>query len=213
MQDLESTHTKTIDDLTLNIYRDEYPEDPRKEFDHIGKMVCFANRYALGDENPRCTPQEWLAELAMELHEKFTGRTFQGYADDIPTERAMATIEKYAVIIPVYAYIHSGITINTGSFSCPWDSGQIGWIYADNKAIDRECNGDRDECKKCLDGEIAEYDKYLTGDVYRYEILDKELNFLDSCGGFYGEQYAIEEGESALKSLAADVSRYQGAGI
>ena len=34
------------------------------------------------------------------------------------------------VILPLYLYDHSGITMNTCGFSCPWDSGQVGWIYA-----------------------------------------------------------------------------------
>ena len=29
------------------------------------------------------------------------------------------------VILPLYLYDHSGITMNTCGFSCPWDSGQV----------------------------------------------------------------------------------------
>ena len=42
------------------------------------------------------------------------------------------------VILPLYLYDHSGITMNTCGFSCPWDSGQVGWIYADKAMIDKE---------------------------------------------------------------------------
>lgn len=31
--------------------------------------------------------------------------------------------------MPVYAYVHSGATISTSPFSCPWDSGQSGFVY------------------------------------------------------------------------------------
>ena len=39
------------------------------------------------------------------------------------------------VILSLYLYDHSGITMNTTGFSCPWDSGQVGWIYADADCI------------------------------------------------------------------------------
>ena len=30
------------------------------------------------------------------------------------------------VFLPLYLFDHSGITMNTSGFSCPWDSGQVG---------------------------------------------------------------------------------------
>ncbi len=33
--------------------------------------------------------------------------------------------------LPVYAYVHSGETIATTAFSCPFDSGRSGWVYCD----------------------------------------------------------------------------------
>ena len=38
-------------------------------------------------------------------------------------------IESSVVILPLYLYDHGEITMSTGRFSCPWDSGQVGWIY------------------------------------------------------------------------------------
>jgi hypothetical protein len=35
--------------------------------------------------------------------------------------------------MPVYAYVHSGATISTSPFSCPWDSGQSGFVYVTRK--------------------------------------------------------------------------------
>jgi hypothetical protein len=35
----------------------------------------------------------------------------------------------------LYLYDHGGITISTGPFSCPRDSGQVGFIYASHKQI------------------------------------------------------------------------------
>jgi hypothetical protein len=38
-------------------------------------------------------------------------------------------------------------------------------------------------------GEVETYDQYISGDVYRFEVLvDGEVT--DSCGGFYGTKFA-----------------------
>lgn len=36
--------------------------------------------------------------------------------------------------LPVYAYVHSGETISTQPFTCPFDSGRSGWVYCTLKA-------------------------------------------------------------------------------
>ena len=53
------------------------------------------------------------------------------------------------VFLPLYLFDHSGITMNTSGFSCPWDSGQVGWIFCTpdilslNKRLDRETDADK----------------------------------------------------------------------
>ena len=37
------------------------------------------------------------------------------------------------IILPLYLYDHSGISMKTTPFSCQWDSGQVGWIYVEKK--------------------------------------------------------------------------------
>ena len=44
------------------------------------------------------------------------------------------------VVLPVYMYDHSGITINTTGFSCPWDSGMVGIIYVSKEKIREKFN-------------------------------------------------------------------------
>lgn len=44
--------------------------------------------------------------------------------------RLEALIGKGGVLmLPLHLYDHSGITMNTTGFHCPWDSGQVGFIY------------------------------------------------------------------------------------
>lgn len=42
------------------------------------------------------------------------------------------------VLLPLYLYDHSGITMKTSGFSCPWDSGQVGFIYASKDTFKKE---------------------------------------------------------------------------
>jgi hypothetical protein len=59
---------------------------------------------------------------------------------------------------PIYAYIHSGVTISTEPFTCRWDSGVIGYVYHDFSEAE-------------IESTISEINDYLTNDVWfdRYE--------------------------------------------
>ena len=53
-------------------------------------------------------------------------------------------LDKY-IILPLFLYDHSGITMSTGPFSCPWDSGQVGWIYAPKQKFIEETGYTKEE--------------------------------------------------------------------
>ena len=99
------------------------------------------------------------------------------------------TLNDYSVILPLYLYDHSGITMNTSGFSCPWDSGQVGWIYADYNMIKKEYGEVTPEtlerAKALLESEVEEYDYYLTGQCYGYKLYEGDAE-IDSCWGFLG---------------------------
>jgi hypothetical protein len=99
----------------------------------------------------------------------------------------------YKSILPLYLYDHSGLTMSVFPFSCPWDSGQVGWIYADDKAIRAEYGVKRiskqlrEKVDNILLAEVAIYDAYLTGEVYSWAVRNAEGEVIDSCHGYYGE--------------------------
>lgn len=100
------------------------------------------------------------------------------------------------VILPLYLYDHSGITMNTTGFSCPWDSGQVGWIYATGEDIIREYESITPEtlekAQNLLRGEVEYYDHYIRGDCYGFQLYkgDEEV---DSCWGFIGDPSDLQE--------------------
>jgi len=170
---MEQIEFKNQHGITVHIEQDVDTFDPRQEFDHVGKMVCFHGRYNLGDQD----------------------HGFEG------PEEVQEFIEKTEglVVLPVYLYDHSGLTVNTTGFHCPWDSGQLGVIYCTQQQVDNEFCGDREAAEKCLRAEVSEYDQYLRGDIYCYLVKDENGETLDSCCGFYGYEHATNEARGAAR--------------
>jgi len=125
--------------------------------------------------------------------------TFDSPPSEIEDEVANSIIEwtripdlvelagKHNVILPVYLYDHSGLTINTTGFSCPWDSGQLGWIYATHESVIKEYGAVTPEtlekAENLLRSEVEEYDLYLTGQCYGFKLYEGH-NEINSCWGF-----------------------------
>lgn len=194
--------TLTVDGLTVRIEADEDSRNPRTEWDHVGTMVCWHRRYKLGDEQPSYPPSEFFLRLMQEreaeVHPKYP-------PDDLPDEHVQRYIAKHFYVLPLYLYDHSGLTMNTSGFSCQWDSGQVGWIVMSRDKADEQGIADP---LGLLRSEVAEYDQYLTGDVWGYVIEDDDGHHLDSCWGFYGfdhcKEQATESAQAIAKRLAAD---------
>ena len=113
---------------TVNIFPDEDPPNPRKEFDHLGTMVCFHRRYNLGDRHEFRDPDE--------------------FTDFLKNEKP--------ICLPLYLYDHSGITISTRNErfrACDpqgWDWGMLGYIYVTKEDVRKEYNVKR-VSRKVLD--------------------------------------------------------------
>ena len=189
---MEAINTIRKGNYELEILQDESHESPR-EWDNLGTMICFHRRYNLGDKNDIINSDD-----------------FNSWNEQ--REWIEKNI-KPAVLLPLYLYDHSGITMNTTGFSCGWDSGQVGWIFVTKEQVRKEYGVKRitkdivDKVTKVLEGEVKTYDQYLTGDVYGYrisqiDVCDKGCEHkdeIDSCWGFYGEESAQEEGERTLE--------------
>lgn len=108
-----------------------------------------------------------------------------------------------AIWLPVYAYVHSGQTISTTPFSCPWDSGQSGIAWISRKdAVSEWGEVCEKKAKACIQGFIEEFDRGLTGDVYGY-VIENDGEEVESCWGFFGQGYAEEEMKAVLERFQA----------
>ena len=100
---------------------------------------------------------------------------------------------------PLYMYAHSGVALSLSRgypFNCPWDSGQVGFVRVHKTKVGFETE---EEARKAAESHVECWNQYLSGDVWGYVIEDEDGEHVDSCWGFYGEDYCQEEGEAALK--------------
>lgn len=166
-----------IEDEELNIFQDPDPESPR-DWDNLGKVVMFHKRYDFPNEL------------------KLRYEDFNGWKD---LEKHLYENENAALVLPIFMLDHSGITIKCGSFNDPWDSGQVGFICAIREDV-KKSFGIKRISKKTLRkienillNEIETFDKYLTGQVFGFNLdkitvcnlREEHKKTIDSCWGFY----------------------------
>lgn len=114
----------------------------------------------------------------------------------------------------LYLYDHSGITIATTPFSCPWDSGIVGVALLPLKRAKQEFGGVtwtsklkdgrtlEEACDSALAGEISAYDDYLVGKaLYSATIVAEDGEIVQSYGGFEDEAEAIADAKQHIDSL------------
>lgn len=167
-------------DYTIRIFLDDDPINPRKEYDNIGTMVCSHRSYILGDK------QIDRASFVMDAEERKESNDYT---------------------LPLYLLDHSGLSMNTGGFNDPWDSGQVGWISVSPEKMAEEWGEEwvaLDDAAKAakaeevLRAEVKEYDAYLTGMIYRFVLEDSAGQEIASCGGFYEEADAIADAKASV---------------
>ena len=165
----------------IRIVHDNDAESPR-EWDNVGTMVCWHNRYRLGDERPKVDASVFISQLSSD-----------------------------AIILPLYLYDHSGLAISCSPFSCSWDSGQVGIIYCSLEKAREEYKGTDQEIREkvisCMTSEVNTYNSYLQGDVAAFVIEDENGLTIDSVCGYYPDDslpyserwsYPISEARSSI---------------
>lgn len=182
---------------TIEICNDNDISAPWDDWDMEEKLVYWHRRYCIGHVDGRKEygdPDDFL-------------RTLANVSENRKSKYSLLELaERKAIILPVHMYDHSGVTISTDSFSCPWDSGQLGYIYITLEQVRKEWNVKRvspalrAKMIKRLDGTINTFDQYLTGDVYGFQIKDSDGDELNSCYGFYGSDHEA----SGLMVMARD---------
>jgi hypothetical protein len=126
--------------------------NPRED-DNLGSMVCYHRRYDLGDKDPY-----------LPGHYKPNARDFSGWEH---MREYLNKVHDLAVCLPVYMYEHGAIAVSTKPFSCPWDSGRIGFIFVSKEKLRKEYGVKHitaslvAKAVRILEAEVQEYNQYL----------------------------------------------------
>lgn len=152
------------------IVYDEYPDNPRIEYEPISTMICFHKRYELGDND-----------------HGYCHEDYNGWGE---LQAAIEERESVSVIKPVYLYDHSGIVLSTTPFSCPWDSGQVGFIFVTGDGTEEQ-----------LDLEFETYNDYVQGNAYGIEFANGDE--IDSLYGYT----SLEDARADIKEEYPEMRR------
>lgn len=214
------SHTAAIGGLILQVIADDDRESPR-DWSTNATMVCDHRRYNLGDDDGHATARDAIRSSrdyseAWEDCEK-DGLDFSEGPDLYKAIQRCTDI----LSLPLYLYDHSGITMSTGRFSCPWDSGQVGFIFMTKAKIleafmakgTRLTPALKAKAYGYMESDVTVYDQYLTGDVWGYTIEAANGDDLpDDCDtslwSLYGLNYAIKEGMEAAAAIIAKHPEY-----
>lgn len=164
-----------------------------------------------------CDPTDWdgsasfaLAHGRYGLRDDFGLRT-EDYSGWSEVKDAIVEIEHALIILPVYMMDHSGVALSTTPFGCPWDSGQIGFVYLTVDDLTRwgfkgveDYPGGEDALIGDLARQVKHYGEWLNGEVYGYTVEDADGTVHDSCWGFVGSDasdYMIAQAQDAAKYL------------
>jgi hypothetical protein len=184
--------TVRVNDLTIKFYEDESPDNSR-DWDNLGKMICFHKRYDLGDNH------------------YLRSEAFKDW-----TDLGLWLVEENdaVVILPLYLLDHSGLALNTTGYesydSQPCDWGQVGFIFATREAVSRiyavaEVTKEALlEAEERLKREVETYSEYLAGGALRFTIEDANGEILESLGGYYDVDAAKRDAKSFARALAAE---------
>lgn len=162
------THNNTLIEtlehkgFKVEIHHDDDPISPRDD-ENLTTLACWHRRYNLGDKKI-----EYMTE-----------------------EEVRESVPDILVIIPLYLYDHSGITMNTTGFTCGFDSGQVGWGYITKEDAEKMgCVGPEwteERLKESLRSDVETYDYYISGNMYGYKVFNHDNDEVESCWGFFGD--------------------------
>lgn len=194
---METIEEAKKDGKILKIFQEEMHDINPREWDNLGTLAIKHREYNIGEEKIE-DPIEWLEEkLSLEPKGEYSNERLK---------ELEAEFFKKFIAEEVYMLDHSGLRFSTSGFSCPWDSGKIGYIYTTKEKAKQEGLTYK-KAREVLRNEIKTLDELESEGVYGFKIVKpekikvEETNLetgkknqyeqiiekeIDSCSGFIG---------------------------
>lgn len=205
----------TVETITRGVLaaRVEYDHDATspREWDNLSRFVRFTgtrSQYGIQGEESADDLVDALLDLA---HRVDSLRAYDTLNEAI-NYRDMTLAHGVLVRLLAKHFVIYTLEINqdgsvSGSLLTVEDIGSgrfDGLAYVEHEAIVKEYGSlDLERATKLLKGEVEEYSRWASGDVYGVEVEDTETgHVLDSCWGFIGYDYALEEANRMLEEVA-----------
>ena len=192
----------------LAIWSDDDTRNDSREWDNVARLYLWHSNYNLGDKNNHETSDDLLQSLASDEGIETTGEE---------AERELLELLKNSYkIMPVYLYDHSGVSVSVAPFSCKFDSGWCGFAILSKQDAIKELGATEEDweekAEKQIKNEVEIYNVYISGEVCGFSLYEEkacpccgrvELEYVDSCGGFYSTgdmlEYLPKEWQQAIK--------------
>ena len=199
---IRNKQTGKVAKLTLGI--DECAESPRSYSEHMFHIVSSGLNWNISDKGYNMSYNDFVLLLIKTLSKKHPSIA---QMSDVESILGVPGVDDDIICKPIYMYDHSGQTISLTPFGCKWDSGLCGYAFCTKQDV-LLYNGQltdetwKDYALSVLDAEIEEYDAYIRGDVYYWEMFEyqpiecrntitgevymtEERASIDSCGPYY----------------------------
>lgn len=206
----DDVFSETRGNLELQVRWDGDPVNPRRFNENLGTIICF-DRTLYGDNHEFNSKEEFLLDRLTahfgdedKAKEYFDGvdelcsKLVPAFASDkLRDDSILTELGKDHVFLPVFLCRHGGDTVSTLPFADKWDSGQIGWIYADDAHVAGEF-GDWNEktveqAKEALKGEVSTWDSYLRDENYTYDLIDTRTGEVLDGGCWTGSFESLKD--------------------
>ena len=208
---MSNVETITRGVLAARVEYDHDATSPR-EWDNLSRFVRFTgtrSQYQIQGEETADDLVDALLDLAHRVDPLRAYDTLNeaiNYRDMTLAHGVLVRLlAKHFVIYTLEVNYHDGSASGSPLTVEDIGSGRFdGLAYVEHEAIVKEYGSlDLERATKLLKGEVEEYSRWASGDVYGVEVEDTETgHVLDSCWGFIGYDYALEEANRMLEEVA-----------
>lgn len=171
--------------------------NPRRDFDgHLGVMWARHSRYILGDDLYASSHAQNVRRHRKDnpAWAEFTD-WLQAHRELVDTAAMVRHLKRKhgaSVVLPLYLYDHSGLSITAGANLAGgtdatdaghrggrfagdpqgWDTSYVGFVF-DTEDARARCGTEPGQVEEALRAEVEEYDDYLTGQVFDVQVQER----------------------------------------